>query len=195
MTINLKPTKETRLILRAYLVPTSVPVKAESWFLKTACRILHTGICYMSRQKIQLWLRGPAVFSGAGFFSVMLGNGTDANCSFRQCLFLGWAERGGREQLFFPWRGFFALHPHPFLLEEQSQHCFLEMPFAYPSQVLTASSLVSSTTIWQFPKPLCEELRSSKRRSSKQSGAQSVSVLPAITSAVCQAPSTPSYPS
>lgn len=85
MTINLKPTKETRLILRAYLVPTSVPVKAESWFLKTACRILHTGICYMSRQKIQLWLRGPAVFSGAGFFSVMLGNGTDANCSFRQC--------------------------------------------------------------------------------------------------------------
>lgn len=103
--------------------------------------------------------------------------------------------RGGRKHFFFACGEFFALCPRPFLLEEQPQHCVLEMLFAYPSQVPSVSSLVSSTTVWQFPKPMCEELRSSEQKSSKQSRTQSVSVLAAITTTVCQAPSTPSYPS
>lgn len=39
--------------------------------------MLHIGICYLNRQKLQLHVRGLAVVSRAGSFMVVLGNGTD----------------------------------------------------------------------------------------------------------------------
>lgn len=54
----------------------SASVGGDLDFLRTRCCLLHIGICYLNRQKIQLHVRGLAVVCRAGSFMVVLGNGT-----------------------------------------------------------------------------------------------------------------------
>lgn len=144
MTTHLKTTKETRLILRAYLLPTSVPVQAEVLIFKDS--LLHVAYRYLLHEHAEE--QAPAWRPSCCFWSRLLpcGAGEWTACSDTAC-FLDELKEVDESNSSSLAEDFFALHPHPFLLEEQSQPCFLETPFAYPSQVLSVSSLVSSTTI------------------------------------------------